>query len=86
MKAITFADTNSVTIIDDNGKEHTVIITRDTDIRKDRKRIEVTELRTNHYLDIEMENNEAISIDVTVKSVKDTIRVLLLMLMMMLRL
>lgn len=74
VKAITFADTNSVTIIDDNGKEHTVTITRDTDIRKDRKRIEVTELRTNHYLDIEMENNEAISIDVTVKSVKDTIR------------
>ena len=74
VKAITHADITSVTVIDDKGKEHKVSITRDTDITKDRKRIEATDILPNYYLDMEVENDEAISIDVTVKKVQETIR------------
>lgn len=74
VKAITFADTTTVTVVDDKGKEHIIIITPDTEITKDRKRIDVTELRVNYYLDMEVENDEALSIDVTVRKVQDTLR------------
>jgi hypothetical protein len=74
VKAITFADITSVTVIDDKGNEHVINITRDTEITKDRKRIEATDLRTNYYLDMEVENDEAISISVTVRKVQETIR------------
>lgn len=74
VKALTFADTNTVTIVDDKGKEHVITITRDTEIFKDRRRIEVSDLRKDYYLDIEMENDEAIRIDVTVRKVQDTVR------------
>ncbi|WP_213975151.1 S-layer homology domain-containing protein, partial [Tepidanaerobacter acetatoxydans] len=74
VKAVTLADINSVTVIDDKGREHILTITRDTEITKDRKQIDVTDIRPNYYVDIEAENDEAISIDVTVRSVKETIR------------
>lgn len=74
VKAVTLADINTVTVIDDKGKEHVLTITRDTEITKDRKQIDVTDIRPNYYVDIEAENDEAISIDVTVRSVKETIR------------
>ena len=74
VKAITFADTTTVTVVDDKGKEHIIIITPDTEITKDKKRIDVTELRVNYYLDMEVENDEALSIDVTVRKVQDTLR------------
>jgi len=74
VKAITFADTTTITVIDDKGREHVITITPDTEITKDRKRIDVTELRTNYYLDMEVENDEAISIDVTVRNTQDTMR------------
>ncbi len=74
VKAITLADINTVTVIDDKGREHILTITRDTEITKDRKQIDVTDIRPNYYVDIEAENDEAISIDVTVRSVKETIR------------
>lgn len=74
VKAITFADTTTVTVIDDRGREHVITITPDTEITKDRKRIDATELRTNYYLEIEVENDEAISIDVTVRKVQDTMQ------------
>ncbi len=61
-------------MIDDKGREHILTITRDTEITKDRKQIDVTDIRPNYYVDIEAENDEAISIDVTVRSVKETIR------------
>ena len=74
VKAITFADTTTVTLIDDKGKEHVITITPNTEIFKDKKRIDPTELRPNYYLDMEVENDEAISIDVTVRKVQDTVR------------
>jgi len=74
VKAITFADTTTVTLIDDKGKEHVITITPNTEIFKDKKRIDATELRPNYYLDMEVENDEAISIDVTVRKVQDTVR------------
>lgn len=74
VKSITFAEINTVTIIDDKGDEHAIAVTRDTEIFKDRKRIEVTDLRKDYYLDMEVENDEAISISVTVRSVQDTVR------------
>ncbi len=74
VKAITHADITSVTVIDDKGKEHKVSITRDTDITKDRKRIEATDILPSYYLDMEVENDEAISIDVTVRKVKETMQ------------
>ena len=74
MKAITFSDTASVTILDDKDKEHTIKITRDTEITKDRKRIEATDIRTGNYLDIEVENDEAVSIKVTAQKAKETLQ------------
>ncbi len=74
VKAVTLADINTVTVVDDKGREHVIKITRDTEITKDRKQIEVTDIRPDYYLDIEAENGEAISIDVTVRNVKETIR------------
>ncbi len=74
VKAITFSDTTSVTIIDDKDKEHTIKITRDTEITKDRKRIEATDIRTGNYLDIEVENDEAVSIKVTAQKAKETLQ------------
>ena len=74
VKAITFADKITVTVIDDKGKEHDITITSDTKITKDRKRIDATEIRRDYYLDMEVENDEAISIDVTVKDTHDVLR------------
>lgn len=74
VKAITFSDVTTVTVIDDNGKEHVIKITSNTKITKDRKRIDVTEIRRDYYLDMEVENDEAISIDVTVKDTHDVLR------------
>ncbi|WP_296969928.1 S-layer homology domain-containing protein [Tepidanaerobacter sp. EBM-38] len=74
VKAVTLADINTITVVDDKGREHVIKITRDTEITKDRKQIDVTDIRPNYYVDIEAENDEAISIDVTVRNVKETIR------------
>ncbi|NLZ52070.1 MAG: S-layer homology domain-containing protein, partial [Thermoanaerobacteraceae bacterium] len=74
VKAITFADITTVTVVDDKGREHVITITPDTEITKDRKQIDATELRTNYYLDMEVENDEAISIDVTVRKTQETMR------------
>ncbi len=73
VKTIKFADTISVTIMDDKNKEHVIMITRDTKITKNRKRIEATDIRFGNYLDMEIENDEAISIDVTVQEAKEVI-------------
>lgn len=74
VKTIVFADTTTITIVDDKGREHTVTITRDTDIYQDRRKIEATELRRDYHLDIEVENGEAISIDVTTREIQNTIK------------
>lgn len=74
VKAVTFTDSkDTITVVDDDGKEHVITITRDTKIVKDRERIDATGIRPNYYVDVEVENNEAVSIDVTVKNVKETL-------------
>lgn len=74
VKAVTFTDSkDTITVVDEDGKEHVITITRDTEIIKDRERIDATEIRPNYYVDVEVENNEAVRIDVTVKNVKETL-------------
>lgn len=74
VKAVTFTNSkDTITVVDDDGKEHVITITRDTEIIKDKKRIDATEIRPNYYVEVEVENNEAVSIDVTVKNVKETL-------------
>lgn len=74
LNTITFADTTIISITDDEGKEHTISLTRNTDIYKDRKLIEATELRRDYYLDVEVENDEALRIDVTTRAVQNTLQ------------
>jgi len=74
LKTIIFADVTTVTITDDKGKDHTIKITRDTDIYRDRKLIEPSDLRRDYYLDIEVENDEALRIDVTTREVQNTLQ------------
>jgi len=74
VKAITFADVTTVTVVDDNGKEYLVKITPNTKITRDKKQIDVTEIRRDYFLAMEVENDEAISVEVTVKNTHDVLR------------
>lgn len=73
VKAITISDTPTVTIIDESGDEYTFNITPDTEILEDRKSITAYDLRTGYYLDVEVEGDDAISIDVTTQEVQSKI-------------
>lgn len=73
VKAINISDTPHVTITDENGDDYTFNITSDTEIIKDRKEITVYDLRAGYYLDMEVQSDEAISIDVTSREVQSTI-------------
>lgn len=67
VKAITISDTPQVTIIDEDGDTYTYNITSDTEILKDNKEITVYDLRAGYYLDMEVEGDDALSIDVTAR-------------------
>ncbi|HHW01779.1 MAG TPA: S-layer homology domain-containing protein [Thermoanaerobacterales bacterium] len=73
VKVITISDTPAVTITDENGDDYTFYITTDTEILKDRKKIKINDLQVGYYLDMEVEGDEALSIDVTTRQVQDTI-------------
>lgn len=71
IKTLIFSDTPAaITIADEDGGEQTFSITPDTEIVKDRKQITVYDLRVGDYVDMEVESDEAISIDVTTREVK----------------
>lgn len=73
VKVITISDTPAVTITDEKGEDYTFNITPDTEIVKDRKEITVYDLRAGYYLDMEVEGDDAVSIDVTTREVQDKI-------------
>ncbi len=74
VKEIVLSDTSLVKIIDKDNKEHSFLITPDTDIYKDRKLISVYDLRIGNYLEVEVEGDEALYIDVTTIEVQNTIQ------------
>jgi hypothetical protein len=74
IKEIMLSDKSKVTIIDEDNKEHDILITSETDIYKDRKRISVYDLRIGYYLEVEAEGDEAVYVDVTTKEVQNIIR------------
>lgn len=70
IKSITWErDSTTVTITDDSGEDYTFFITRDTDLREGRRRFDPADLRVGYYLDVEMENEEALEIQVSVEQV-----------------
>ncbi|MCR4431268.1 MAG: S-layer homology domain-containing protein [Tepidanaerobacteraceae bacterium] len=73
VKSITIADTSQVTITDEQGEDYTFNITSDTEILQDRKEITVYDLRAGYYLDMEVEGDDALSIDVTTRQVRSRI-------------
>ncbi|MDI3480432.1 MAG: hypothetical protein PWQ97_87 [Tepidanaerobacteraceae bacterium] len=73
VKSITIADTSQVTITDEEGEDYTFNITSDTEILQDRKEITVYDLRAGYYLDMEVEGDDALSIDVTTRQVRSKI-------------
>lgn len=74
LKVITIADNTTIVIEDKRGREYSLLITRNTSIYKDRRKIDVSELRRGYRLDIELEGDEAIDIDVIARETQDTIK------------
>jgi len=73
VKSINISDTPQVTITDEDGDDYTFNITSDTEIIKDRKEITVYDLRAGYYLDMEVESDDAVSIDVTTVEIQSRI-------------
>lgn len=70
IKAISIANATSITVEEENGKENTYYITSDTEIRQSRKTIPVYDLRIDYYVDMEVEGDEVLEMDVTVRKVQ----------------
>jgi hypothetical protein len=74
IKTLTISDRSVITVTDDDGREHTIYVTPDTKISRERKKIELYDLRIGYYIDAEIEGNEVICIDVTPKRVQETLQ------------
>lgn len=68
IKSITFEkETTRITITDDGGKDYTFFVTRNTDLREGKKSCSPEELKIGYHLDVEVENEEAITARVTIQ-------------------
>ncbi|TYP49774.1 S-layer homology domain-containing protein [Thermosediminibacter litoriperuensis] len=73
IKEISLSSISKVIITDDEGLEHSFVITQDTKITRDRKKITVFDLKPNFYVEMEVEGDEVIEMDVTARQVLSTL-------------
>ncbi|WP_227762432.1 S-layer homology domain-containing protein [Zhaonella formicivorans] len=70
VKAITIASSSSITITTSDNNEETYKISAQAEIRKDRKRIDLTQIKVGDYVELELEGELVTKMDVEARFVQ----------------